>query len=173
MNLQRPVISLIWAMSENRVIGLNNRLPWHLPADLQHFKKLTLGKPILMGRMTWESLPGLLPDRKHIVLTHDTDYAADGCIVAHSFDQALALVKDEEELMIVGGAALYELALPLADRLYLTLVHAIIEGDTCFPQFNFEEWQEVERVYYPADAKNIHPLSFIKLVRISPGYGKP
>ena len=166
MSLPKPVISLICAMSENRVIGRNNQLPWHLPADLLHFKKLTLGKPILMGRKTWESLPGLLPDREHIVMTRDMTYSAENCTVVHSFEQALLRVKDASEIMVVGGAALYELALPRADRLYLTLVHTILEGDVYFPPFDESQWREVERRYHPADAKNVHALSFINLARI-------
>jgi dihydrofolate reductase len=165
MNSHKPIVSLIWAMSENRVIGLDNGLPWHLPADLKRFKKLTLGKPILMGRRTWESLPGLLPGRQHIVLTRDPGYAANGGTLVHSLEQALEVVAEEGELMIVGGAALYEQALPLADRLYLTLVHAVCSGDTYFPPFEPTDWQEMEREYHPADTKNDHAMSFIILER--------
>jgi dihydrofolate reductase len=156
-------------MSENRVIGLHNKLPWHLPADLRHFKNLTIGKPILMGRKTWESLPGILPDRQHIVLTHDTGYTADGCSVVHSFEQMLAMLKDVQEVMVVGGAALYEVALPYADRLYMTLVHATLEGDTFFPLFDHSQWRELDREYHPADAKNVYALSFVTLERIRTG----
>jgi dihydrofolate reductase len=155
-------------MSENRVIGLNNKLPWHLPADLRHFKNLTLGKPILMGRKTWESLPGILPDRRHIVLTHDKGYAANGCTLVHSFEQVLAMLGDVPEVMIVGGAALYELALPYADRLYMTLVHTRLEGDVYFPPFDPSQWRESGRQYHPADAENVYALSFINLERMRP-----
>jgi dihydrofolate reductase len=165
MSPHEPVISLIWAMSENRVIGLKDKLPWHLPADLWHFKQLTLGKPILMGRKTWESLPGILPGREHIVLTHDKAYTADGCTLVHSFEQALIMLKDASEVMIIGGAALFEHVLPLADRLYITLVHTTLEGDVYFPPIDLSRWHEIERQYYPADAQNAHALSFINLER--------
>jgi dihydrofolate reductase len=168
MNTGRPIVSLVWAMSENRVIGVKNRLPWHLPADLRHFKKLTLGKPILMGRKTWESLPGLLPEREHIVLTRDKNYTADGCTVVHSFENALARSTDVSEIMVVGGTALYELALPQADRLYLTLVHATLEGDAFFPIFDQSQWRETDRRYHPADDKNVYAMSFISLERNTP-----
>jgi dihydrofolate reductase len=155
-------------MSENRVIGLHNKLPWHLPADLRHFKKLTLGKPILMGRRTWESLPGILPERQHIVMTRDQTYSADDCTVVHSFQQALARLEDVSEVMVVGGAALYKIALPWADRLYMTLVHATVAGDAYFPPFDESQWREVERRYHPADVKNMHAMSFICLERKRP-----
>ena len=167
MSSFNPVVSLIWAMSENRVIGLDNKLPWYLPADLRHFKQLTLGKPMLMGRKTWESLPGLLPDRQHIVLTHDRNYLADGCTLVHSIEQALAMLEGVSEVMIIGGAALYELALPWAERLYLTLVHAKLEGDTYFPMYDQTQWLETDRRYFPADAKNIYAMSFINMERRS------
>jgi dihydrofolate reductase len=165
MNRSRPIISLIWAMAENRVIGKDNRLPWHLPADLRHFKSLTLGKPILMGRKTWESLPGLLPDRQHIVLSRDMAYRADGCSLVHSVAEALDAAGEAPELMVVGGAALYEAMLPLADRLYVTLVHAEAEGDTFFPPFTLSEWEEVVREDHPQDDRNPYPYSFLELRR--------
>lgn len=162
---KRPVISLIWAMSRNQVIGLDNRLPWHLPADLKHFKQLTLGKPIIMGRRTWESLPGILPGRQHIVLTRDKAYRAAGCCVVTSIDQALSSVGDAGEVMVVGGAELYREMLPLSDWLYLTLVHVEVEGDTCFPPLDWSEWQEVSREDHFADAANLHDYSFISYRR--------
>ena len=165
MNAARPVISLIWAMAENRVIGRRNKLPWHLPADLKHFKALTLGKPILMGRRTWESLPGLLPDRRHIVVTRDLSYRADGCIVVHSVDEALDAVSGAPELMVVGGGALYQAMLPVADRLYMTLVHADVQGDTLFPPFNPAEWEQVGREDHAPDERNPYPYSFVELRR--------
>jgi dihydrofolate reductase len=152
-------------MSENRVIGRDNKLPWHLPADLKHFKSLTLGKALIMGRNTWESLPGLLPDRQHFVLTRDKGYRADGCYVVHSLNEALAKLRNAPEVMVVGGAAIYSLALPEADRLYITLVHAIIDGDTYFPPFDQSQWSEVVREYHAADEKNAYPHSFIELRR--------
>ncbi|MEA3302707.1 MAG: dihydrofolate reductase, partial [Pseudomonadota bacterium] len=133
---KKPQISLIWAMARNRVIGRDNNLPWHLPADLQHFKRLTMGKPIVMGRKTWESLPGVLPNRRHIVVTRQSGYCADGAETAPGLQQAIELAGTVDEVMIVGGAALYKLALPIADQLYMTLVDADIEGDASFPEFD-------------------------------------
>ncbi len=160
-----PAISLIWAMAENRVIGRNNRLPWHLSADLQHFKRLTLGKPIVMGRKTWESLPGLLPKRQHIVVTGNRDYRAEGALVVHSVDEAVAAAGDAQEIMIVGGGAFYAQMLPRADRLYLTLVHTEVEGDAWFPEFDLSAWREVGREDFSADEKNCFAYSFITLER--------
>ncbi len=152
-------------MARNRVIGRGNRLPWHLPADLKHFKELTLGKPIVMGRRTWESLPGLLPDRRHIVVTRQQDYVAEGAETAASLDAAIALAGDVDEVMIVGGANLYAQALPVADRLYITLVDAEIEGDACFPDFDMDAWRVIDESSAPADAKNRYDLRFLTLER--------
>ena len=152
-------------MGRNRVIGNGNRLPWHLPADLQHFKKLTMGKPMLMGRNTWESLPGVLPGRRHIVVTRNPDYRASGADVVHSVEEALAAVEDEAEIMIVGGSQFYSEMMPRADRLYLTLVDEDIEGDVYFPQIDWHEWREAGREERAADEKNAYNLSFIELIR--------
>ncbi|MBA1444576.1 MAG: type 3 dihydrofolate reductase [Chromatiales bacterium] len=165
MSGDRPTISLIWAMAENRVIGRNNQLPWHLSADLQHFKRLTLGKPIVMGRKTWESLPGLLPKRQHIVVTGNRDYRAEGALVVHSIDEAVAAAGDAQEIMIVGGGAFYAQMLPRADRLYLTLVHTEVEGDAWFPEFDLSVWREVGREDFSADEKNCFAYSFVTLER--------
>ncbi|RLJ16919.1 type 3 dihydrofolate reductase [bacterium endosymbiont of Escarpia laminata] len=165
MSGDSPTISLIWAMAENRVIGRNNQLPWHLSADLQHFKRLTLGKPIVMGRKTWESLPGLLPKRQHIVVTGNRDYRAEGALVVHSIDEAVAAAGDAQEIMIVGGGAFYAQMLPQADRLYLTLVHMEVEGDAWFPEFDLSAWREVRREDFSADEKNRFAYSFITLER--------
>ncbi|RDH89153.1 MAG: type 3 dihydrofolate reductase [endosymbiont of Seepiophila jonesi] len=165
MSGDSPTISLIWAMAENRVIGRNNQLPWHLSADLQHFKRLTLGKPIVMGRKTWESLPGLLPKRQHIVVTGNRGYRAEGALVVHSIDEAVAAAGDVQEIMIVGGGAFYAQMLPRADRLYLTLVHTEVEGDAWFPEFDLSAWREVGREDFSADKKNRFAYSFITLER--------
>ncbi len=145
-------IVLIAAMAANRVIGVDGRLPWHIPADLRHFKALTMGedgvsRPMLMGRKTFESLPGLLPGRRHIVLTRDTGWSAPGAEVAHDLDAALALAGDAEttpEITIVGGAEIYALALPRATRIELTEVHAEFPGDTTLPAIG-PEWHEIAR----------------------------
>lgn len=158
-------ISIIAAMAENRIIGRDNKLPWHLPADLKHFKALTIGKPIIMGRKTWESLPGLLPDRPHIVITGNPNYQADGCTLAHSLEEALQAAGDAPEIMIVGGANLYTQALTLANRIYLTLVHTETEGDSLFPEYDASQWVETSRECHHADAKNRYDYSFITLER--------
>ena len=158
-------IALIAALSDNLVIGRDNQLPWHLPADLRHFKTLTLDKPIIMGRRTWESLPGLLPRRTHILLTGDPDYRAEGCILTHSIEEALDAAGEVPEVMVIGGQTLYEQMLPLADRLYLTQVHVTIPGDAFFPIFDHAEWHEVAREDHRADEKNPYDYSFVTLER--------
>ena len=161
-----PILSLVAAVADNRVIGRDNQLPWRLPADLAHFKRLTLDKPIVMGRRTWESLPGLLPRRRHIVLSRDPDYRAAGCCVASSLGTAITLLSGEPELMIVGGATLYAEAMPLAQRLYLTQVHTLAEGDVRFPDWDAGQWEEVSRIDRPADDKNVLDMTFLELRRL-------
>jgi len=162
-------ISLVVAMADNRVIGRDNGLPWHLPADLQHFKRITMGKPILMGRRTWESIGRPLPGRTSIVITRDAGYAAPGCIVVHSVEAALqAAAECGDEAMVIGGAEFYAQVLPRADTLYLTRIHADFEGDTVFPELDESEWREVERSDREPDGKNPYRYSFIRLDRISP-----
>ncbi len=165
MNESNPLISLIAAVADNGVIGLDNRLPWRLPADLKHFKHLTLGKPIVMGRKTWESLPGLLPQRRHIVVSSNLGYEAEGCEVVHSLEQALAAAGGVPEVMIIGGARLYEQALPRARRMYLTLVHAQVEGNVFFPPYDMRSWVERERAEHETDAENPYPYTFLMLER--------
>jgi len=160
-------IAIVVAMAENRVIGCENRLPWHLPADLRHFKQLTLGKPVLMGRRTHESIGRPLPERTNIVVTRDRTYSAPGCIVAHSLESALESAAGCAEVMVIGGTELYRQLLPRADRIYLTLVHAGFEGDAFFPELEAGEWREVERTDYPADEKNCCPYSFLRLERLT------
>ena len=158
-------VSIIVAMTDERVIGVQNRLPWKLPADMQWFRRHTLGKPVIMGRKTYESLGRPLPERTNVVITRDPDFAADGCVIAHSIDEGLAAVAQEEEVMVIGGAAFYEQMLPRADRLYLTDVHAEIAGDTWFPPVEGSEWREIERLERPADADNPYSLTFRILER--------
>lgn len=162
-----PKLSLIAAMADNRVIGVDNRLPWRLPADLQHFKRLTMGKPMIMGRKTFESLPGLLPGRPHVVVTRNPAYQAEGAEVVHSLEAALASHPEAEELMLVGGANLYAQGLPLAARLYLTEVHVAVEGDAVFPDFDLTEWQEVAREPGVLDERNTLPHTFVCYQRAS------
>jgi dihydrofolate reductase len=158
-------IAIIVAMAENRVIGRNNQLPWRIPADLGHFKMLTMGKPIIMGRRTHESIGRPLPGRDNIVITADSDYQADGCQVVHSIDQALEAAGDCDEAMIIGGADLYRQTLEYADRLYLTLVKADPEGDTWFPAIEAQQWREIERETHKADERNEYDYDFVVLDR--------
>lgn len=157
---------LIAAMASNRVIGRDNALPWRLPADLAHFKQLTLDKPIIMGRRTWESLPGLLPRRRHVVISRDPHYRAEGCELVCSPAAALAAVADSPEAMVVGGAQVYTALLPEATGLALTLVHADVDGDVCFPEIDPARWREVERVHRPADERNAHAMDFVRFERV-------
>lgn len=162
-------ISLIVAMATNRVIGKDNGLIWHLPNDLQFFKTKTMGKPMIMGRNTFESIGKPLPGRTNIVVTRDTQYSPTGTMVTHSLEQAISLARDIatkdqiDEIMIIGGAQIYEQACALADRLYLTQVHATLEGDAFFPDFDITQWQEIERQDFKACAKNPLDYSFIIL----------
>ena len=137
------IISIIAGMDKNRLIGQGNRLPWRLPADMKHFRRHTLGKPVLMGRKTFESIGKPLPKRTNIILTRDRGYSAEGCIVAHSIEEALDTARTCDEIMIIGGASIYVLFLPRAHRLYLTYIHDCFEGDIYFPTFNLADWQEV------------------------------
>ncbi|MEJ2603290.1 MAG: dihydrofolate reductase [Gammaproteobacteria bacterium] len=140
-----PVVSLVVAAAANDVIGVDNRLPWHLPEDLQHFRRLTMGKPVVMGRRTHESIGRALPGRRNIVLSRDPRYGAEGCETAVAFDEALALAGDVPEVMVIGGAALYREALPQARRIYLTRLHRPFEGDTRFPRLDNSDWRAVDR----------------------------
>ena len=158
-------IALIVAMAENRVIGRNNQLPWRIPADLRHFKALTLGKPVIMGRKTYESIGRPLPGRDKIVITADSGYQAEGCQVVHSVEQALEAAGSCEEAMIIGGANLYRQTLENADRLYLTLVKAEPEGDTWFPEIELQQWREIERQAHTADESNEYDYDFVVLER--------
>jgi dihydrofolate reductase len=161
--MNKPVVSIISAMAQNRVIGHENRLPWHLPADLQHFKAVTMGKPMIMGRKTWESLPGLLPGRMHIVVSRNPAYQAEGGRVVHSLEEAIEAAGNVEELMIIGGANLYAQALSQARRMYLTLIDAEVQGDAYFPVFNGDEWQTVEQLTHSADERNPFGYQFLTL----------
>lgn len=160
-------LSIIVAMDAKRVIGHENRLPWHLPADLKHFRQITMGKPILMGRKTWESIGRPLPGRTSIVITRDSNYTAEGCNVVHSIGEALAVAQGHDEVMVIGGEQLYRQVLLDADTLYLTLVEGDFPGDAFFPELNQSEWREVERNEHAPDDRNAHACSFIRLERVS------
>ena len=163
------IISLIAAMGRNRVIGINNTLPWRLPADLKHFKQITMGKPVLMGRKTYESIGKPLPGRANIIVSSDHHYEVPGCVVVQSIDEALATAAGYEEVMVIGGASFYQQLLPRADRLYLTLIDADFNGDAWFPEIQPEQWQEQERVDHAPDAANAYHYSFLMLQRMLRG----
>lgn len=160
-------LTLVVAAAENDVIGRDGDLPWHLPADLAHFKKVTLGKPIVMGRRTWESIGRPLPGRTNIVVTRNPTYAAEGAVVVSSLGEAADHARGlgASELMVIGGAGLYAAALPLAERILLTRVHASVAGDTEMPPIDSSEWEILAAERRPADAGNPHDLSFVELVR--------
>ncbi len=165
MSPPAPLVSLLVALARNGVIGRGNALPWRLPADLKRFRALTLGKPVLMGRRTFESIGRPLADRLNLVLTRDAHWAADGVRVVHALPEALEQARDCPELVVIGGTEVYRLALPLARRIYLTRVHADVPGDRFFPPFDPREWREVECSAQPADARHAWPLSFVTLER--------
>jgi dihydrofolate reductase len=167
----QPEITLVVAVADNGVIGAEGGMPWHLPADLKHFKQLTLGKPVLMGRLTWEAIGKPLPGRLNLVLTRDVHWTANGAARVRSLDEALKLARESgaNELMIIGGAVVYREALPLARRIHLTRVHAEPWGDTLFPDLEPGDWQEVARSERLADERNPWDLTFITLERSRPG----
>ena len=165
MSLAPPLISLIVAMAQNGVIGRDNSLPWRLPADLKRFRAFILGKPILMGRKTFESLGRPLPGRTNLVLTRDRNWFADGVIVVHSIEAALMQAASSDELVVIGGAEIYRLVLPVARRIYLTHVHADVPGDITFPEFDPTQWADVEWTSQPADESHAYPLTFVTLER--------
>jgi dihydrofolate reductase len=161
-------LSLIVAMANNNIIGKDNNMPWHLPADLAYFKKTTLGQPIIMGRKTFESIGRALPGRRNIVISRDANYQAEGIESVTSVDQALALVADIEEVMVIGGGAIYAHCLSAATRLYITHIRADIDGDTHFPDVDLKnDWQKLSSEYFKADTKNSYDLDFIVYQRKS------
>jgi len=159
------LISLIVAMAQNGVIGRDNALPWRLPEDLKRFRAFTLGKPILMGRKTFESIGRPLPGRVNLVLTRDRGWCAAGVIVVHSVEQALAQAGASAELVAIGGAEIYRQVLPLARRMYLTHVHADVPGDRYFPDFDPTQWADVECSVHPADDEHAYRVTFVTLER--------
>ena len=159
-------LAIIVATDESGLIGKNNDLPWKLSADLQYFRRITMGKPLIMGRNTHESIGRALPGRKNIVVTKNKQFQAKDCCVVHSVTQAIEACNGAEEVMVMGGASLYKQLLPQADRLYLTRVHASLDGDTWFPNWQLSEWREISREDHLADDKNDHDYSFIVLDRL-------
>jgi dihydrofolate reductase len=154
------IVSLVAAMGENRVIGAKASLPWHLPRDMRYFRTLTTGHSVVMGRKTFETLNVPLPNRHNVVITKASTYVADGADVVDSLEAALAAVGDDDEVFVAGGGEIYRLALPRADRIYLTVVHGRFEGDTSFPEFSMEHWQLVEDFRYERDERHRWAHSF-------------
>ena len=165
MTAQSPLISLVVAMARNRVIGRDNALPWRLPEDLKRFKAITMGKPILMGRKTYESIGKPLPGRTNIVLTRDRGWRAAGVQVAGSVAEALQQAGNAAELAVIGGAEIYRLTLPLAGRIHLTRVEAQVVGDTFFPELDPTQWLSSQVGSLPADERNQYPMTFLTLER--------
>jgi len=161
----RPSISLIVAIAQNGVIGARNQLPWHLPDDLRHFRAITTGHTVIAGRKNYESIGRPLPNRRNIVVSRQRGFEAPGCLVANSLEEALVMAATESEVFVSGGAELYALALPLATRLYLTEIQATVPGDTMFPPFERDEWEERTREDHPADDHHAHAFSFVLLER--------
>jgi dihydrofolate reductase len=160
------IISLIVAMTQNGVIGKDNQIPWHIPEDLKHFKEITMGHPIIMGRKTFESIGKALPGRKNIVLTRALSYNEDGVVVVHNFEQALREAKDhDKEVFVIGGRQVYELALPQADQIYLTTIDRDFDGDTYFPRLDFKNEFEVLEESDWFDSKKGYSYRFQKAVR--------
>ncbi|MCM1030573.1 MAG: dihydrofolate reductase [Oscillibacter sp.] len=158
-------LSIIVAASENHVIGRNNALIWHLSADLKHFKALTTGHAVIMGRKTFESIGKALPNRRNVVISRNPEFMAEGCEVTASVEDALALVAGEEEVFVIGGGRIYNELWSRADRLYLTRVHTETEGDTYIPAVDKEEWELVSREDFKADEKNEFDYSFLEFCR--------
>ncbi len=158
-------VSLVAAVAQNGVIGRDGELPWRLPGDLRYFKALTLGKPVVMGRKTWESIGRPLPDRRNVVITRSPEYAADGAEVVSSPEAALSLLAGEAEVMVIGGEAVYRAFLDRATRIYLTEVDANVEGDARFPDLDRSEWVEAFREAHAPDERHEHPYSFTRLDR--------
>lgn len=169
--MSEPCLSLIVATAENGTIGRDNQLPWHLPGDLAYFKRTTLGKPVLMGRKTFESIGRPLPGRPNLVITRQQQWQAEGVTVCHSLEQAIAEARqmpeaiEKGEIMVIGGAELYRQALPMADRIYLTQVHAQVEGDAWFPELDADHWRQVSSQRHGAEGFNPYDYSFIVLSR--------
>jgi dihydrofolate reductase len=161
------IISLIVALDEQRGIGVDGHLPWHLSADLQRFKSLTMGHHLIMGRKTYESIGRPLPGRTSIIVSRNPSFQPEGCMVARSLETAIEFARfdQEDEVFVIGGGDLFDQAIDLADRIYLTQVHASLEADVYFPEYSSKDWQEKESVYVVADEKNEYPSTFRILER--------
>lgn len=159
----KPEIIFVVAMDKNQAIGRGGQLPWHLPDDLKRFKELTLGKPILMGRKTYDSIGRPLPKRRNVVLTRDAGFKVEGVEVIHTLEEALAL---GDEIMVIGGGEIFGLTMPYATKMYLTLVDTTVQGtDAFFPDWNMAQWREVHRTFHPSDERHAFAFSYIDLER--------
>jgi dihydrofolate reductase len=156
------MISLMLAMDENRVIGSNNELPWHLPADLKYFKEKTMGHPIVMGRKTFESIGRVLPGRENVIVTRNKDFKAEGCTILHTIDEVINFADAaDKEVFVIGGAEIFEGILPATDRMYITEIHHVFEGDTYFAEINPDEWEITSVIPGVIDEKNIYSHRFV------------
>lgn len=168
-----PRLTLVVAATDGGVIGKGGGMPWHLPADLAHFKRITMGHPVVMGRKTFTSIGRPLPGRLNVVVTRDRTFAADGVTVVHSLDDALTACAGADEVMVIGGGELYRAALPRASRIHLTRVHAALDGDTYFPALDPAEWHASAREERAADDRHAHALTFLTLDRNPAGGSVP
>lgn len=153
-------LSLIVAFDKNRLIGRDNGLPWHLPADLKHFKAITMGHHMIMGRKTFESIGKPLPGRTTVIITRQQNFQAEGCIVVHHLDEALEYCKNEDEVFVIGGAQIFNCTMPIADRLYITEIDHAFEGDTHFPEIRNDEWEQISSESHEPDEKNNWSYTF-------------
>lgn len=160
-------ITLIAALGKNRCIGFAGQIPWHLPAELQHFKQVTMGKTIVMGRKTWQAIGRPLPGRQNIVISRNPDFVAPGAVISTSLSQAVD-VAEHQEIMVIGGGQLYALALPQARRMVLTLIELEPPADTWFPRWNAAQWRQLSERFFKADDNNKHAYRIIELLRIKP-----
>ena len=159
-------ITMIAAVAENNALGKNNELLWHLPDDFKRFKALTTGHAIIMGRKTFESLPGLLPNRQHIILTRQKDYKQSGCTICHSLENALKLTEEDQQPFIIGGGEIYSLAMPFATRLEITKVHHRFEADAFFPVIDANTWELIEAVFHAKDKKHAYEFDYLTYDRM-------
>jgi dihydrofolate reductase len=164
---QTPPLTIVVAVADNGVIGKDNALLWHLPDDLRYFKRVTLGKPVVMGRKTFQAIGKPLPGRRNLIVSRQSDLLIAGCEVVGSLEVATKLCAEAEELMIIGGAEIYAQALPLTQTVHLTRVHTVLSGDVFFPELSSADWSEVSREDHPADAQHAYPFTFLTLQRRS------
>jgi dihydrofolate reductase len=160
-------LSIIVALSENNVVGINNQLPWHLSADLKRLKSITMGHHLIMGRKTFESIGKPLPGRTNVIITHNKEYKAEGAVVVSSVKEALETAKNDSEAFIFGGGEVFKETLPMVNKIYMTKIHQTFNGDTFFPELKSNEWKETFREEHQPDEKNQYRYSFINLERVS------